>query len=186
MARVALIEATRALYAPAVGLVEATKHFCFNEIYPLGAMQVLCRFEVPQKFPLHGSIRSYDLASRASLSKALLPRILRLAIANYYFAEPQPGFVAHSALSKPLTTNKKMCACVWLRHAEIPPVVSKLVDMVNRYPDSSEPQNTALSLAFGDTFFGYKERHPENMVKFGQFVDAFSGGSSVDSAESIA
>lgn len=66
------------------------------------------------------------------------------------------------------------------------PAVSKLVDMLKRYPDSSEPQDTALSLAFGDTFFGCKERHPENMVNVGQFVDALSGGSSADSAESIA
>ncbi|KHE84643.1 S-adenosyl-L-methionine-dependent methyltransferase [Neurospora crassa] len=127
-ARTALIEATRTLHALAVGPVETTKHFCLNEIYLLGAMQVLCHFEIPQN----------------------------------------------------------MRACIWFRHAEMLPAVSKLVDMVKRYPDSPEPQNTAFSLEFGDTFFGYKERHPENMVKFGQFVDAFSGGSSADSAESIA
>ncbi|CCC11439.1 hypothetical protein SMACR_02096 [Sordaria macrospora] len=90
------------------------------------------------------------------------------------------------AWDKPLATDEKMRACAWSRHAEMLPAVSKLVDMLKRYPDSSEPQDTALSLAFGDTFFGCKERHPENMVNVGQFVDALSGGSSADSAESIA
>ncbi|KAK3340029.1 S-adenosyl-L-methionine-dependent methyltransferase [Neurospora tetraspora] len=185
-ARVALIEATRSLHALAVGPVETTKHFCFNEIYLLGAMQVLCHFEIPQNVPLQGTISFHDLASKTGLSEALLPRFLRMAIANFYFAEPEPGLVAHSAWSKPLATDEKMRACVWFRHAEMLPAVSKLVDMVKRYPDSPEPQDTAFSLAFGDTFFGYKERHPENMVKFGQFVGAFSGGSSADSAENIA
>lgn len=185
-ARTALIEATRSLHALAVGPVETTKHFCFNEIYLLGAMQVLCHFEIPQNVPLQGTITFHHLAFKTGLSEALLPRFLRMAIANFYFAEPEPGLVAHSAWSKPLATDEKMRACIWFRHAEMLPAVSKLVDMVKRYPDSPEPQDTAFSLAFGDAFFGYKERHPENMVQFGQFVDAFSGGSSADSAESIA
>ncbi|KAK3400942.1 S-adenosyl-L-methionine-dependent methyltransferase [Sordaria brevicollis] len=109
--------------------------------------------------PLQEAIRFHDLSSKTGLSQALLPRFLRMTIANFYFAEPEPGLVAHSAFSKPLATDKKMRACIWLRHAEMLPAVSKLVNMV--------------------------KRHPEDMVKFGQFIDDSSGGSSADSAESI-
>lgn len=44
----------------------------------------------------------------------------------------------------------------------------------------------AFRIAFGDSFFGYMERHPEHMLKFSQFVSAFAGGETTDSARSIA
>ncbi|KAK4182510.1 O-methyltransferase-domain-containing protein [Podospora australis] len=41
--------------------------------------------------------------------------------------------------------------------------VPKLVDVVQQYPDSEEPQQTAFSMAFGDTFFDCKEKNSEHM-----------------------
>ncbi len=185
-ARAAVIEATRTLHTLAVGPGETTRFLCFNELCMLGALQVLCRFEVPQNVPTDGEISYSGLASKTGLSEALLPRFVRMAAANYYFAEPRPGFVAHTAFSKILALEEGMRACVWFRHAELLPAVAKLDEMVNKYPDSAEPEDTAFAMAFGDTFFGDKEKHPDRMVKFGQFVNAFSSGSGTDSAESIA
>lgn len=185
-ARNALIEATKALHALAVGPAETTKLFYFTELYLVGAMQVLCRFNVPQHVPLQGDISFGDLSARTGLCASLLARFVRMAAANYYFCEPRAGFVAHTAFSKVLATDEKMRACVWFRHAEMVPTVTRLVEAVEKFPGSAEPQETAFGLAFGDTFFGYKQKNPEHMAKFGQFVDAFASGNAVDSAECVA
>ncbi|KAK4138130.1 S-adenosyl-L-methionine-dependent methyltransferase [Trichocladium antarcticum] len=185
-ARDALIEATKALHALAVGPTETTRFFCTNEINLVGAMQVLCKFNVPQHVPIQGDISLRGLSGKTDMGEALLSRFLRMAAANYYFSEPRPGFFAHTAWSRLLASDEKMRACIWCRHAEMVPAVAKLPDAVERFPESAEPQETAFGLAFGDTFFGYKEKNPEHMVKFGLFVDAFAGGNAVDSAESIA
>jgi len=185
-ARIALIEATKELHILALGPEETTRFFCFNEIYLLGAMQVLCHFKVPQNVPETGDVSFPELASRTGLSEALLPRFVRMAAANYYFSELRLGFVSHTPWSRTLAHDEGMQACVWFRYAEMLPAVAKFVEMVKEYPDSPEPQDTAFRIAFGDSFFGYKEKHPEHMLKFGQFVSAFASGETADSADSIA
>ncbi|KAJ4292103.1 hypothetical protein N0V88_005730 [Collariella sp. IMI 366227] len=188
-ARNALIDATKALHALAVGPAETTRLFCSHEINFVGVMQVLCHFRVPQCVPIDGEIGMKELASRTGLSEKLLPRFLRMAAANYYFAETRPGVVAHTAFSRLLAEDERMRACVWFRCVEMMPAVAKFVQAVERFPRDGGAvgvsQETAFELAFGDTFFGYKEKHPEHMTKFGLFVDAFAGGS-VDPAESVA
>lgn len=185
-ARRALIDATKALHALAVGPTETNRLFGFNEIYLVGAIRVLCHFNVPQHVPLRETISMRELSVKAGLREELLSRFLRMAAANYYFTEPQPGFVAHTAWSRTLATNEKLRACVWFRYTEMMPSVSKLVEAVEKFPDSAEPHDAAFSLAFGDTFFDYKEKHPDHMIKFGLFVDAFASGIEADTAESIA
>ncbi|KAH6841187.1 hypothetical protein B0I37DRAFT_449322 [Chaetomium sp. MPI-CAGE-AT-0009] len=128
-------------------------------------------------------------ASKEGLNKELLALLLRLAAVNYCFTEPRRGFVAHTAWSKTLATDPKMRACVWFRHSEMIPPVAKLVEAAEAYtgsPEAAEPRIAAYRLAFGDTFFDYKERHPGHMIKFGQFVDVFATGIEADMAESFA
>jgi hypothetical protein len=188
-ARHTLIEASKAVHTLAVGPSETTRLFYFEDIYLVGAMQVLCHFSVPQQVPLHGDIGMGELSAKTGLDKGLRARFLRLAAANYYFTEPRRGFIAHTAWFKTLATDPKMRACVWFRHSEMMPSVAKLVEAVETHTgstDAAEPRNAAFSLAFRDTFFDYKEKHPDHMIKFGQFVDAFASGIEADTAESIA
>ncbi|EAQ88901.1 hypothetical protein CHGG_05521 [Chaetomium globosum CBS 148.51] len=188
-ARHALIEASKALHTLAVGPSETTRLFYFKDIYFVGAMQVLCHFNVPQQVPISGEIGIHELSVKTGLDRGLLVRFLRIAAANYYFTEPRRGFFAHTAWSKTLAIDPKMRACVWFRHSEMMPSVAKLVEAVEMHTGSAEaaePRNAAFSLAFGDSFFDYKEKHPDHMIKFGHFVDAFAGGIEADTAESIA
>ncbi|KAK0637408.1 S-adenosyl-L-methionine-dependent methyltransferase [Bombardia bombarda] len=185
VARAALIEATKALHTLAVGPSETTIYFNLPELYFVGAMGTLCHYKIPQNVPLQGSISYAELASKTGFPENLLPRFVRMAAANYYFAEPQEGFVAHSAFSKPLAIDEKKQAAIWFRHTELIPTVAKLIDMVEQFPDSSEPTETAFHMAFGGTFFGHKETHIDHMIKFGYAMDTFTSGYS-DSGEAIA
>ncbi|KAK4167646.1 O-methyltransferase-domain-containing protein [Cladorrhinum sp. PSN259] len=169
-ARNALIEATRALNALAVGPGETTRLLGFPDTFVLGALQVLCHFQVPQNVPLDGEISFSELSRKTGLTETLLSRFLRTVATSYYFVEPRPGFVAHTAWSNVLATDEKMRQCIWFRYTELLPTVAK--------------RRTAL--AFGDTFWDYKEKHTEHMVKFGQFADAWTGGYVVDSPLNVA
>lgn len=186
-ARIALIDASKQLHTLAVGPEETTRYLAFNDISLLGALHLLCHFQIPQNIPLDGTpISISSLSAKTGLSPSLLPRFLRMAISNHYFSEPRPGFIQHTPWSLPLAKDEKMRAVVWFRFSELLPAVSKLIDTTTQFPDSASPDDTAFRLAFGDTFFGYKEKHPEHMLKFGQFVDAFSTGETADSASAIA
>ncbi|KAK3990138.1 S-adenosyl-L-methionine-dependent methyltransferase [Cladorrhinum sp. PSN332] len=185
-ARSALIEATKALNALAVGPGEAIRFFGYQEGFLLASMQVLCHFQVPQSVPLRGEISFSELSHKTGLNEAHLARFLRMVITSYYFVEPRPGFVAHTAKSKILATDNKMRRCVWFRFAELLPTAGKFIEAVEKYPDSTDPQDTAFALAFGDTFWKHKEKHPDDMLRFGQFMDAWTSGYVVDPPPSVA
>ncbi|KAK4177269.1 S-adenosyl-L-methionine-dependent methyltransferase [Triangularia setosa] len=186
-ARIALIEATKALHALAVGPSETTRLFAFPGLCHLGAMQVLCHFKVPQTVPLDSPISLTELSTKTKLNEHVLGRLLRMVATNYYFVETNPGYFSHTAWSKTLAPDEKMRQCIWFRHAELLPAMGKLVAAVERYPESDDPKKTAFALAFGgETFFDYKEKNPDDMIRFGQFVDAFASGYVVDSPENIA
>ncbi|KAK0716458.1 O-methyltransferase-domain-containing protein [Apiosordaria backusii] len=186
-ARLALIEATKALHALAIGPSETTRLFAFTNLCHLGTMQVLCHFNVPQNVPLGSPISLNELSTKTKLNEHVLGRFLRMAATNYFFVETKPGYFSHTAWSKNLATDEKMRQCIWFRHAELLPAVGKLVEAVEKYPESDDPKQTAFALAFGgETFFDYKESNPDNMVRFGQFVDAFASGYVVDSPDNIA
>ncbi|KAK4200500.1 O-methyltransferase-domain-containing protein [Triangularia verruculosa] len=185
--RLALIEATKALQALAIGPSETTRLFGFTELCHLAAMQALCHFNVPQNIPLDNPVSLDELSTKTKVDKHVLGRFLRMAATNYYFVESKPGYFAHTAWSKTLATDEKMKQCIWFRHTELLPSAGKLVEAVEEYPGSDDPKETAFALAFsGETFFDYKEKNPDHMVRFGQFVDAFASGYVVDSPENIA
>ncbi|KAK4246172.1 hypothetical protein C7999DRAFT_33477 [Corynascus novoguineensis] len=48
------------------------------------------------------------------------------------------------------------------------------------------PLNTAHCLAFGDSFFEYKKKHPDHMARFVSFAGAFVSDVGAYSAQSIA
>lgn len=68
----------------------------------------LCKFEVPQIIPLEGSITYSGLSKKVKLHQRTLTRCLRMVMTIYFFAEPKPGYVAHTFRSKELATNEAM------------------------------------------------------------------------------
>lgn len=185
-ARTALINATNTLHTLTVGPDETTKFLSYNSSYVLAAMQVLCHFNVPQNVPDVGDISISDLSSKTGLNKALLPRFLRMAVANHYFAEPRPGFFAHTSFSMTLAHDERMRAAVWYRYADMLPSLSKLVEVAEKHPESDQPNEAAFALAFGDTFFEHKAKNPDRMLKFSQVMSGLAKGNAADSATSIA
>lgn len=84
------------------------------------SVQAIWAFRVPEAVPLTGQISYEDLTEKShSLSGVPVPvfnmrRIVRHAITNRFFCEPELGFVAHNRASRLLLEDENMHAWVGL------------------------------------------------------------------------
>lgn len=74
-------------------------------------------------------------------------RMMRLAIANYFFAEPQTGVVAHTAASHAIVSNPLLNAWIGVTVEENWPPMLRLNDAMQTWPDSEDPLQSAYVLA---------------------------------------
>jgi hypothetical protein len=75
-----------------------------------------------------------------------LKRILRTAIANHIFLEPEKGLVAHSAISALIPGIPSVHG--WMVHftENVWPAGVRLMDAIQKWPGSEEPEHTGFAL----------------------------------------
>lgn len=72
------------------------------------SLQVIYKYEIAFKVPIHGSVSFAKLADRCNIPKLDLQRILRFAMVwHRVFCEPKIGFVAHTAASRLLVEDPR-------------------------------------------------------------------------------
>ena len=72
----------------------------------IAGVAVISHFKIAQHVPLEGSISFEELALATGLPLLKMKRILRHAMTNFLFCEPEPGMVAHSAASRILLEDR--------------------------------------------------------------------------------
>lgn len=103
---------------------------------------------------------------------------------NHIFYEPRSGFIAHTADSRALRNSPGLSAVVGVGKDEYQPAFMKLIDSVETWPLSEEPNQTAWNLA-NDTdlpFYQYLKTQPERLRQFNSAIT----GISVEQGESSA
>lgn len=75
-----------------------------------------------------------------------MTRILRFAIAYRLFAEPRPGFVAHSNASKLILEDAGMGDWFYSSVEDMWPAGQRTVDALQKWPAASEPNQTVSIL----------------------------------------
>jgi hypothetical protein len=110
-------------------------------------MSVITHYDIANNVPIDSEISFIDLSSKVDLSVDRLRRVLRCAIAFRIFRESTVGYVSHSVTSKVLRENG---ARAWMGHQleEMLPASAKLVESFEKYPDSENHDETAMSMAF--------------------------------------
>ncbi|KAH8810947.1 hypothetical protein F5884DRAFT_875917 [Xylogone sp. PMI_703] len=71
----------------------------------LACLQWLGEFQVLACIPLNGTVPTKDVADLAGVPEMQLCRVVRMTATAGFLQEPQPGFLAHTALSAPFVTN---------------------------------------------------------------------------------
>ncbi|KAL7949491.1 S-adenosyl-L-methionine-dependent methyltransferase [Trichoderma barbatum] len=145
-ARLDLIALTKELHDIALGPKEGLRYLAWDSIW---------EFKIADAVPLHGTISYEDLTAKVSemnnglnISMLDLRRLIRHAMTNRIFTEPEKGFVAHSRTSQLIREDAPlrnwvgfMCNDLWMPVANVIPAMKK-------WPASEESTETGVNLAY--------------------------------------
>jgi hypothetical protein len=87
-----------------------------------------------------------DIAQQSNLDVGDTQRMLRLAMTEHFFDEPENGVVIHTAASYELARNPLLSAWVGLTTQENWPPMLKLAESLRKHPGSEEPLESASSI----------------------------------------
>lgn len=103
-------------------------------------------------------------------------------MASQIFTEPLPGQVAHTAISRALSTDPEFFEAVGLLTEEFAPASDALVGAIDTFHHSDEPAHTGYSLANNTSLpiYRFLSEHPERMKRFGMGMRYFTRGEGWD------
>ncbi|KAH8812830.1 S-adenosyl-L-methionine-dependent methyltransferase [Xylogone sp. PMI_703] len=175
-ARYALIDATRELRDLVVGPLDTLKWMIMNDHTIAASLHAISHFKVAQAVPLTGSISFADIAKATGLSELNVARFIRRAAINRIFIESSPGQVSHTSSSKLLATDSNIQALIGHMSEEAFPASARIVEALEKFPYSGEPDQSPFTLTFGSSFFERKMKQPETMQRFVQAMSSWSKG----------
>lgn len=134
----------------------------------MSSLRWIYHFKIAEAVPLDCAISYSQLAKDRSVDEELLKRILRHAMTNRIFHEPESGMVAHTSVSALLVRSKSLNDWVGYTLEETYPASTKLVDVHEKHGNSQDPSRSAYSLAFNtdQPLFGYLARFPDRERRF--------------------
>ncbi|KAL5115578.1 hypothetical protein ACEQ8H_006554 [Pleosporales sp. CAS-2024a] len=112
-------------------------------------------------------------------------RMIRLAMTEHFFTEPENGVVMHTAPSYEMARNALLSAWVGLTTQENWPPMLKLVETLKKYPGSEEPLESAFAIAHNmhDDAFKLWEKDPARIEQFSNAMAFLHAGSGFQPAE---
>lgn len=137
--------------------------------------QAIARFGIANMIPPGGRVAFETIAKQAGLSEDMTRRLLRHAMTMRVFCEPEPGMVSHTAASKMLS-NPGMSDWLRVGTEEMWPASVKTLDALEKWPDSSEPNETGFSLANNTTesIYDVLQVDAERATRFAKAMTAFT------------
>ncbi|KAI1371154.1 S-adenosyl-L-methionine-dependent methyltransferase [Hypoxylon crocopeplum] len=142
--------------------------------YHLTSIQVIGRYEIAKMIPAGGQVSYGEIAKQTGLNEHVVRSLLRHAMTLRFFCEPQPGMVAHTKASKLL--SRPEINSFMSHNPEIGwPSALKLLDALQKWPESQEPDETAFSLANNNEGSVYEvfTRYPEKALRFAAGMKTF-------------
>lgn len=140
----------------------------------LASRHAIDRFKIHRAIPLEGA-RSYeDLAWATMLPVKTLRRILRHAMSQRVFYEPQPGHVAHTHASRLLAENANVRDYFGTICQEVWPAATRLVDAVETWPGGKGKDESGYQLAHGRTIYETLAAEPAKQIRYDSAMGAFN------------
>ena len=109
-------------------------------------MQTIYRYRIASSFGIHEEPSFEAVSAACGLNVTDLRRILRYAMTEHIFCQPQPGFVAHTAASRLLAENAFMQDYVGNVCEVRFPASARTVDALEKYGESQDPSQSGFSL----------------------------------------
>ncbi|KAM3423100.1 hypothetical protein BST61_g559 [Cercospora zeina] len=149
-----------------------------REMVCIALIRMVNEFRIPGMVPLDDTVSYETLSEKTSIRVGALRQILRAAISFGMFEEPQPGCVAHSAVTKRWAESSGMHD--WMEMIEL--VIAGVTDIVpalrkDRELGSTSTSSLMIALGTGDpSFYQYLNRNPEKAKLFSRVMSAFQSG----------
>jgi len=113
------------------------------------SLQAVYEFKVAEAVPLSGSISYQDLADKVNVPMLNLRRLIRHAMTNHIFHEPEKGFVAHTRTSRLLLEDLPLTNWVGFMTEDLWLPIANVVKAMKKWPGSGESNETSVNLAYG-------------------------------------
>lgn len=130
------------------------------------SLQAIYHWEIATHLPVGEEMTYEELAQRCSIDLPQLQRLLRVAVSNNIFVEPQKGTIAHTAISKLLAEDVLVREWVGLVCVEMLPAAFQTVPAMLKWPASKEADQTGFALAHGDSFWALIRKEPSRARRF--------------------
>ncbi|KAI5362127.1 Putative O-methyltransferase domain, S-adenosyl-L-methionine-dependent methyltransferase [Septoria linicola] len=128
----------------------------------------ITHFHIADNVPLQGSISYTDLASKLDLPVQKTTRILRYAMVDHIFREPQLGYIAHTALSRALRKDSAIpvVPCMMANIVEnYMDALPKYVESIEKYGHEVETgENAPGTLGYGKPIMEFLAENPKNLA----------------------
>lgn len=148
--------------------------FKFASISNLVSIDAICRYKIPDMIPPGGQISFEEIAEKTGLQKGAVRRLLRHAMAMHILREVEPEMVAHTSISKFLTIPY-INGWVNFESKDTWPATTRIVDAIQKWPNSQEPNETGFVLANnGKTVQEVVTTDPERAMRFGTGMQAIN------------
>ncbi|KAH8732614.1 O-methyltransferase-domain-containing protein [Phaeosphaeriaceae sp. PMI808] len=120
--------------------------FKFASLNNMVSIQAVCRYHIPDMIPPGGQISFDEISQKTGLEKAAVRRLLHNAMSMRILREPEPEMVAHTNVSKFLTIPY-INGWVDFESRETWTASTKIVDAIEKWPNSQEISQTGFALA---------------------------------------
>ena len=98
--------------------------------------------------PLSSSVSFKDVADLAGVPDTQLCRVVRMTATAGFLHEPQPGHVAHTALSAPFVTKPSFLDAAMFLSETAAPTALQMAVATQRFGHSQRPKERAYNVAF--------------------------------------
>lgn len=115
----------------------------------VASTHAIARYNIAHHVPDAGTTIPALASALPFADEEYLARVLRHAIANGLFQEPQPGLITHTRLSRLLRDDPDALAMVQFVTEDLWPVPLRMCDALDRWPRSRDTAHTAWALATG-------------------------------------
>ncbi|KAI0415687.1 S-adenosyl-L-methionine-dependent methyltransferase [Xylaria grammica] len=145
--------------------------------YDTISVGILLEFNIPELVPLEGGISLSELAEKVGLLEDKLARIVRYAITNFVFHEPEPNYIKHTPLSAALARDPAIATFFRFSVTDIAPIAVALPRALLKWPQTESITECAFNAAFDtdEPFFAWLGRDATRQARFDQGMAGFSG-----------
>ncbi|CAG8973117.1 hypothetical protein HYALB_00007594 [Hymenoscyphus albidus] len=120
--------------------------FKFAAISNLVSIGAINRYKIPDMISTGGQLSFSEISQKKGLEKGSIRRLLRHVMSMRILTEPEPQMVAHTRISKFMTVPD-IGSWVEFESRETWPATPRIVDAIQKWPNSQEASETAFILA---------------------------------------